>query len=71
MVKVIGMDMNDDMLLVALRNAPQVARRIGYSNVDFRKEKIRDLALDLKALVLWLHAHPVSSASDLNKGGCC
>jgi arsenite methyltransferase len=64
--KVIGVDMNDDMLSVARRNAPEVARRIGYSNVDFRKGKIQDLALDLDALELWLNAHPVRSSGGLS-----
>lgn len=64
--KVVGMDMNDDMLSIARRNAPEVARNIGYSNVDFRKAKIQDLALDLEALELWLNAHPVRSSGDLN-----
>jgi arsenite methyltransferase len=64
--KVIGVDMNDDMLSLARRNAPEVARRIGYSNVDFRKGKIQDLALDLEALELWLNAHPVRSSGDLS-----
>jgi arsenite methyltransferase len=64
--KVIGVDMNDDMLSVARRNAPEVARRVGYSNVDFRKGKIEDLALDLEALELWLNAHHVRGAGDLS-----
>jgi SAM-dependent methyltransferase len=51
---------------VARRNAPEVARRAGYSNVDFRKGKIQDLALDLEALELWLNRHPVHSAGDLS-----
>jgi len=63
--KVIGVDMNDDMLSLARRHAPEVARRVGYSNVDFRKGKIQDLALDLEALELWLSEHPVRSAGDL------
>jgi arsenite methyltransferase len=62
--KVIGVDMNDSMLSVARRNAPKVAQRIGYANVDFRKGKIQDLALDLEALELWLNAHPVRTAED-------
>src|SRR5262249_39511533 len=41
-------------------------RRIGYSNVDFRKAKIQDLALDLQALELWLTANPVCSSADLS-----
>jgi arsenite methyltransferase len=64
--KVVGVDMNDDMLSMARRNAPEVARRVGYSNVDFRKAKIQDLALDLEALELWLNAHPVRSSGDLS-----
>jgi arsenite methyltransferase len=64
--KVIGIDMNDDMLSVARRNAPEIAKRIGYSNVDFRKGRIEDLALDVEALELWLNAHPVRSAGDLS-----
>jgi ubiquinone/menaquinone biosynthesis C-methylase UbiE len=63
--RVIGVDMNDDMLGVARRNAPQLARRIGYSNVEFRKGRIQNLSLDLEALELWLNAHPVRSAGDL------
>src|SRR6266513_1741460 len=48
--KVIGVDMTDEMLEVARRNAPIVAERIGYSNVKFRKGHIQDLALDLELL---------------------
>src|SRR6195256_7066869 len=48
--KVIGVDMTDEMLEVARRNAPIVAERIGYANVEFRKGRIQDLALDLEKL---------------------
>jgi len=48
--RVIGVDMTDDMLEVARRNAPVVAERIGYGNVEFRKGRIQDLALDLDKL---------------------
>lgn len=41
--KVIGVDMTDEMLEVARRNAPIVAERIGYSNVEFRKGRIQHL----------------------------
>lgn len=47
---VIGVDMTDDMLEVARRNAPIVAQRLGYTNVEFRKGRIQDLALDLELL---------------------
>ncbi len=62
--KVIGVDMTDDMLEVARRNAPVVAERIGYSNVEFRKGRIQDLALDLDQLDQALQAKPVASAAD-------
>ena len=48
--RVIGVDMTDEMLDVARRNAPVVAERIGYANVEFRKGRIQDLALDLERL---------------------
>lgn len=46
--RVIGVDMTDAMLEVARRNAPIVAERLGYANVEFRKARIQDLALDLE-----------------------
>src|SRR5213080_4453560 len=48
--KVIGIDMTDEMLSVARTNAPIVAERIGYENVEFRKGRIQDLALDVEKL---------------------
>src|SRR5437867_750966 len=43
--RVIGVDMTDEMLEVARRNAPIVAKRIGYANVEFVKGFIQDLAI--------------------------
>src|SRR6476646_3433255 len=48
--RVIGVDMTDAMLEVARRNAPIVADRLGYANVEFRKGRIQDLELDLDLL---------------------
>ena len=48
--RVIGIDMTDSMLEVARRNAPIVAGRIGFANVEFRKGRIQDLALDLERI---------------------
>jgi len=62
--KVIGVDMTDDMLDVAEKNAPIVAERIGYSNVEFRKGRIQDLALDLRQFEASLAANPVTSAEE-------
>ncbi len=48
--RVIGVDMTDDMLEVARRNATIVADRVGFSNVEFRKGRIQDLGLDIERL---------------------
>ena len=61
--KIIGVDMTDEMLEVARRNAPIVAERIGYSNVEFRKGRIQDLALDLELLDRQLKKNPITDAA--------
>ena len=61
--KVIGVDMTDEMLEVARRNAAMVAAHIGYANVDFRKGRIQDLALDLELLDRQLKETPITDAA--------
>lgn len=61
--RVIGVDMTDDMLEVARRNAPVVADRVGYGNVEFRKGRIQDLSLDLEAMEQLLAERPVQDAN--------
>ena len=61
--KVIGVDMTDEMLEVARRTAPIVAERVGYSNVEFRKGRIQDLALDLELLDERLRRSPIANAA--------
>jgi SAM-dependent methyltransferase len=68
--RVIGVDINDEMLAVARRNAPEVARRVGFANVEFRKGKIQDLALDLEKLEAWLQQNPVQTSSDIGRLEC-
>ncbi len=63
--RVIGVDMNDDMLGLARSSAPLVADRIGFANVEFHRGKIQDLALDMDRVEKWLEEHPIRSASDL------
>ncbi len=65
--RVIGVDRNDDMLALSRRYAPEVARRIGYGNVEFRKAEIQDLALDLELLDRMLERQPVSSIQALTR----
>ena len=57
---VIGIDMTDEMLNVARTNAPVVAKNIGYANVEFRKGRIQDLALDLEKLDEELKTRPIT-----------
>src|SRR5213594_1944218 len=61
--KVIGVDMTNEMLEVARRNAPIVAQRIDYANVEFRKGRIQDLALDLELLDRKLKENPITDAA--------
>src|ERR1043165_378000 len=61
--KVIGIDMTDEMLDVARSNAPIVAKRIGCTNVEFRKGRVQDLALDLEKLDAELQARPITDAA--------
>lgn len=63
--RVIGVDMTPDMLEVARRAAPVVAERIGFANVEFRRGRIQDLALDLDLLDRRLAEHPVRDAEGL------
>jgi arsenite methyltransferase len=61
--KVIGVDMTDEMLEVARRSVPVVAQRIGYTNVEFRKGRIQDLALDLERLDRELKQNPITDGT--------
>jgi len=63
--KVIGVDMNDDMLALARKYQPEMAEKIGSNRVEFVKGQIQDLALDLAAMDAQLAQHPVKSSHDL------
>jgi arsenite methyltransferase len=62
---VIGVDMTDDMLDLARRNAPVVAEKIGYSNIEFKKGNIQDLKTDLGLVDKYLSDNPVKDAKSL------
>jgi arsenite methyltransferase len=62
--KVIGVDINDEMLALARRAQPLVAERLGYQNVTFRKGRIEDLTLDRERLNEYLHLQPVVTERD-------
>lgn len=62
--RVIGVDCNDDMLGLARKYQSEMAERIGYENVEFRKGKIQDLKLNLEQLDQCLAERPVQTSSD-------
>ncbi len=62
--RVVGVDMNSEMLDLARRSQPLVAEKLGYDNVCFRRGKIQDLRLDVEAMVRWCLQHPVRSSED-------
>ncbi len=63
--RVIGVDFNDEMLQLARRHQGDVARRIGYANVEFRKARIQDLRLDYELLDRYLEGHAVENSRGL------
>ena len=65
--RVIGVDMNDDMLALARSYQDQVSATLGYDNVDFRKGRIQDLTLDRQALNSWLADSPVTDDDALRR----
>ncbi len=62
--RVIRVDFNADMLALARQHREKVGDAVGWHNVEFRRGRIEDLALDVEALDGWLAAHPVQSADD-------
>lgn len=56
---VLGVDASPEMLALARRAQGEVAERLGYANVAFRRARLQDLALDLEAAEARLREHPV------------
>lgn len=63
--RVIGVDMNDDMLALARKYSGEMARKLGGDRVVFHKGHIQDLALDVDAMAAYLAANPVHDAQTL------
>lgn len=63
--RVIGVDMTGEMLEVARAAAPVVAEKLGYANVELRRGRIQDLALDLDRLDAELARAPAADAEGL------
>jgi len=62
--KVIGVEMNDDMLSLARSALPTIVQKLGYSNVEFRKGRIEDMALDMERVDAYLRRHPIACLED-------
>ena len=62
--RVIGVDMNDEMLALARKFQAEIGDRIGHHNVEFRKGRIQDLALDIDQFEAYLAEQPVAGATD-------
>ena len=60
--RVIGVDMNTDMLALARQYHAEIAVRVGFDNVTYHRGMIQDLALDLDVLESHLNEHPVTGA---------
>ena len=63
--KVIGVDMNDDMLALARKYQDEMAKKIGSNRVEFVKGQIQDLALNISAMDAYLAQNPISRSKDL------
>ncbi|NOT11531.1 MAG: methyltransferase domain-containing protein [Methylococcaceae bacterium] len=63
--KVIGVDMNDDMLALARKYQSEMAQKLGSNRVAFVKGQIQDLALDLSAMNEHLAQYPIQKAEDI------
>lgn len=61
--RVLGVDMNDDMLQLARGYRQEIGDRIGHHNVEFYKGRIQDLALDLDRFETYLAHQPISQAN--------
>jgi arsenite methyltransferase len=65
--RVIGVDMNDDMLALARKYQHEMAEKLGGDRVSFVKGNIQDLGLSVDTLSDYLKSHPVSSHRDYSE----
>jgi ubiquinone/menaquinone biosynthesis C-methylase UbiE len=63
--KVIGVDMNDDMLALARKYQHEMAQKLGSQRIEFFKGQIQDLALDVAAMDDYLAQNPIGKTEDV------
>lgn len=62
--RVIGIDMNDDMLALARKYLPEMRAKLGGVDIEFRKGHIEDLATDMELLEEHLAVNPITNVAD-------
>ena len=62
--RVVGIDMNKEMLALAHKYRQEVGDRLGYHNVEFYRGRIQDLELDLELFDTYLRENHVTQADD-------
>jgi SAM-dependent methyltransferase len=65
--RVIGLDFNDAMLDLSRKYQDEMGRKLGYRNVEFRKARIQDMALDLQKAEGWLGRTPIRDVVQLGE----
>lgn len=65
--RVIGLDFNDAMLNLSRKYQDEMGRKLGYLNVEFRKARIQDMALDLRKAEEWLSRKPIRDIARLGE----
>lgn len=65
--RIVGVDMNEEMLALAEKHRRPIGDQIGYHNVEFRKGRIQDLRLNLALVDDYLAEQPINSAAQLAK----
>jgi len=62
--KVIGVDMNSEMLALARKYENDVANKLGYKNFEFKRGRIQNLKLDLEKLEAYIRQKPICTLDD-------
>ena len=62
--RVLGVDMNENMLTLARKYQGEVGDKLGFHNVEFHRGRIQDLALDLDLFDEHLRSRPIGNAGD-------
>ncbi|MBF0455226.1 MAG: methyltransferase domain-containing protein [Magnetococcales bacterium] len=65
--RVIGVDMNDDMLSLARQYQQEIAEKLGEDRVLFHKGRIQDLALSLDKVSDYLATNPVTDLASVDR----